>query len=346
MPASRSGRRASRIDRRGAWRPWRGAWVVILASAAYAHPLAPALLDLREVGPGQFEVLFKVSVLQAPGSDLAPRLPPACRALGAPAMAVEGEALVRRWRVDCGSGGLIGQALGVDGLAVARVDALVRVELADGRVVRGVVRGATPVFTVPAREAPWAIARAYASLGVAHILSGLDHLLFVAGLLLLARTRRLLVETVTAFTVGHSITLTLAVLDLVRVPGGPIELAIALSVFWLAVELARDAGARPTLVQRRPYLLAGLFGLLHGLGFASALQAVGLPSGDVPLALFAFNVGIELGQLAFVAACLLAAAALRRVPVAWPRWVRQLPLYAMGSLAAFWCIERAVALLR
>ena len=185
----------------------------------------------------------------------------------------------------------------------------------------------------------------YATLGVAHILTGLDHLLFVAGLLLLARTPRRLVETVTAFTVGHSITLTLAVLDLVRVPVAPIELAIALSVFWLAVELARTP-RRPTLVQRRPSLLAGLFGLLHGLGFAAALQAVGLPSGDVPLALVAFNAGIEAGQLGFVAVCLLAAAALRRLPLAWPRWARELPLYAMGSLAAFWCFERAAALLR
>lgn len=319
---------------------------MVVATVARAHPLAPALLDLREGAAGQFDVLFKVSVLQAPGSALVARLPPACRSLGAPTAAVEGDALVRRWRVDCGPGGLVGAALGVAGLAGARIDALVRVELADGRVVRGVVRGADPFFTVPAREAPWAIARAYAAIGVAHILTGLDHLLFVAGLLLLARTPRLLVETVTAFTVGHSITLTLAVLDLVGVPAAPIELAIALSVFWLAVELARDPGARPTLVRRRPYLMAGLFGLLHGLGFAGALQAVGLPSGDVPLALFAFNLGIELGQIAFVGCCLLAAAALRRLPLMWPEWACQLPLYAMGSLAAFWCFERAAALVR
>lgn len=347
MPASRSGRRASRTNRRAPGRRWRSAALVLLvAASAHAHPLAPALLDLREGSAGQFDVVFKVSVLQAPGSALAARLPPACRVAGTPAAAVEGDALVRRWRVDCGPAGLVGQDLGVDGLAAARIDALVRVELADGRVVRGLVRAAAPVFTVPAREAPWAIARAYAGIGVAHILTGFDHLLFVAGLLLLARTPRRLVETVTAFTVGHSLTLTLAVLDLVRLPPAPVELAIALSIFWLAVELAREPGARPTLGQRRPDLIAGLFGLLHGLGFAGALRAVGLPSGDVPLALFAFNAGIELGQLAFVAACLALAAAARRLPLAWPRWAGQLPLYAMGSLSAFWCFERAAALLR
>ncbi|MFN8644922.1 MAG: HupE/UreJ family protein, partial [Candidatus Binatia bacterium] len=205
---------------------------------------------------------------------------------------------------------------------------------------------ADPLFTVPPRENPWAIAGAYARLGVAHILTGLDHLLFVAGLLLLARTPRRAASTVTAFAVGHSLTLALAVLGLVPLPTAPIELAIALSVFWLAVELARDPRPGSTLARRRPVLLAGLFGLLHGLGFAGALQAVGLPSGDGALALLAFNVGIELGQLAFVAAWFAAAAVARRLAPTVPPWARPLPLYAMGSLAAFWCFERTAALVR
>lgn len=318
----------------------------LVATAALAHPLAPALLEVTELAPHQAEVRFKISALQAPGSAPAALLPPQCRELTAPTTTVEDDAVIRRWTVDCGPGGLVGQRFGVDGLGVARIDALVRVGLADGRVVRGVVRADDPWFTVPERQSTAAIVRAYAAIGVEHILGGLDHLLFVAGLLMLVRSRRLLIETVTAFTVGHSITLALAVLDLVRVPSAPIELAIALSVFWLAVELARDEAARPTIIQRRPYIMAGLFGLLHGLGFASALQEVGLPSGDVPLALFAFNLGIELGQLAFIAVWLALAALLRRLPFTWPRWMRQVPLYTMGSLAAFWCFERAAALVR
>jgi hydrogenase/urease accessory protein HupE len=320
--------------------------LLFFASVALAHPLAPALLEVTELAPGQAEVRFKISALQAPGSMPVALLPPHCRELTAPATTVEDEALIRRWTVDCGPGGLVGQRFGVDGLGVARIDALVRVGLADGRVVRGVVRADDPWFTVPERQSTAAIVRSYAAIGVEHILGGLDHLLFVAGLLMLVRSRRLLIETVTAFTVGHSLTLALAVLDLVRVPSAPIELAIALSVFWLAVELARDEAARPTIVQRRPYIMAGLFGLLHGLGFASALQEVGLPPGDVPLALFAFNLGIELGQLAFIAVWLAVAAVLHRLPFTWPRWARQVPLYTMGSLAAFWCFERAAALLR
>ena len=352
MPASRSGVRASRTDvhhgeHRGAQRlATAAALIVVAAGAAFAHALAPALLELREVAAGQFEVQFKISALQAPGSEPAPLLPPACREMSAPVASMDGDALIRRWRIDCGAGGLIGQRLGIGGLGVAGIDGLVRVVLADNRVEQGVVRGETPYFTVPGRETAWAIARRYARFGVGYILTGLDHLFFIAGLLLLARTRRLLIETVSAFAVGHSLTLSLAAFG---VPPGPrpvIALAIALSVFWLAVELAREQRARPTLVQRRPYLVAGGLGLVHGLGFAGALQAIGLPSGDVPLAVFAFNLGIELGQLAFIAGWLLLVAGLRRLPLAWPRWAQQIPLYAMGSLAALWCFERAAALLR
>lgn len=323
-----------------------GLAVLLAPWPAVAHPLAPALLELREAGGGRIEVTWKTSVLRAPGIQVEPVLPPECRPLSAPRAEVQGEAVVATWAIDCGAAGLVGRRVGVEGLGEARIDALVRASLADGRVVRAVVRAADPYLTVPAREERSAILRAYIAIGIEHILTGLDHLLFIAGLLLLVRTRRLLIETVTAFTVGHSITLSLAVLDVVRLPSGPIELLIACSVFWLAVELARDPEARPSLVQRRPWLMALAFGLLHGLGFASALQEVGLPQADLPLALLAFNLGIEIGQLAFVALWLSATALLRRVPARWPAWAAQVPLYVMGTLAAFWCFERAAALLR
>ncbi len=318
--------------------------ILLVSRAAHAHPLAPALLDLREVAAGQFEVEFKISALQAPGSEPAPLLPPSCRPLSAPVASMDADALIRRWRIDCGAASVIGERLGIAGLAVARIDGLVRVALADGRVVQGVVRGDEPYFTVPARATAWSIARAYARLGFAHVLTGLDHLFFVAGLLFLARTRRLTVETIVAFVVGSSLTLALAAFDLPRLPRGAIDLAIAFSVFWLAVELARDHRAQPTLVQRRPYVVAGGFGLLHGLGFACALQAIGLPSGDVPLALFSFNLALASGVFACAAAWLLLSAALRAVQ--WPRWAEQIPLYTMGSLGAFWFFQRAAALLR
>jgi hydrogenase/urease accessory protein HupE len=273
-------------------------------------------------------------------------LPDGCRNDAEPALTSDGDSVTATWTMTCSPAGLVGQRVGASGLADARIDALVRITLADGRVIRSIVRAGAPVVTVPARERRSEIIAAYVRIGIEHILGGIDHLLFVAGLLMLVRGRRLLLETITAFTVGHSVTLSLAVLDVVHVPSAPIELAISLSVFALAVELARDPEAPPSLLRRRPWAMALAFGLLHGLGFASALREVGLPAGDVPLALFAFNLGIEIGQLAFVATLLVGAALLRRVDVVWPRWMMRVPLYTMGSLSAFWCFERAAALVR
>jgi hypothetical protein len=168
--------------------------------------------------------------------------------------------------------------------------------------------------------------------------------LFVFGLVMLVRQMGMLVKTVTAFTLGHSVTLTLAVLGFVAYPTGLIESSIALSVFLLAVELSRDETANPTFIRRFPWLMAGSFGLLHGLGFAGALEEAGLPAGEIPLALLAFNLGIELGQLAFVAVVVAARAAARSLVERLPQWTRLAPLYVMGSLAAFWFFERTRAL--
>ena len=321
------------------------AGLVFGAATARAHPLSPALLELRELGGGRVAVTWKGSLLVAPGAEVAPVLPPGCRDESAPATSSDGDSVTRRWTMMCDARGLIGARVGFTGLGNAKTDALVRVTLADGRMIRGVVRGAEPLLAIPARESPGDVVRAYVRLGIEHILGGIDHLLFVAGLLLLVRGRWRVIETITAFTVGQSLTLTLAVLDVVQVPTAAIELCIAFSVFLLASELAREPAPVTSLLRRRPWAMALLFGLLHGLGFANALRAAGLPPGQVPLALFSFNVGIEIGQLGFVAALLASSAALRAVRVAWPRWVLRVPAYTMGSLAAFWCYERAAALL-
>jgi hydrogenase/urease accessory protein HupE len=211
--------------------------------------------------------------------------------------------------------------------------------------VQGVVTAARPSLAVPARPRRWDVVRDYARLGVEHILGGPDHLLFVFGLVLLAGTARRVAATVTAFTLGHSVTLSLAALGLVTVPTAPIEMLIAASVLALAAELAREPD-RPTLMRRFPWVMAATFGLLHGLGFAAALAETGLPQGEIPLALFAFNAGIELGQLVFVLVVLAAGRVLRRVPIRLPAWTRHVPVYAMGTLAAFWWWERTAALFR
>ncbi|MGB5810086.1 MAG: HupE/UreJ family protein, partial [Polyangiales bacterium] len=161
-------------------------------------------------------------------------------------------------------------------------------------------------------------------------------------LVLLVGWGKRLLWTVTAFTVGHSVTLVLAVLGVLSVPQAPIEALIALSIYFLAVELVRKRSGRTTIMERMPWLVAGGFGLLHGLGFAGALAEVGLPQEEIPLALFSFNVGIELGQLAFVAVVLVASLALGRIPVRWPAWTADVPAYVIGSLGAFWFFARVM----
>ena len=318
------------------------------ATAAGAHPLAPSLLTVREHDQGRVEVVWKTPLLRLPGVDLRPVLPPECPPTSPPTAVGEadGDSAVTRWTVDCGSAGLVGKVIGLEGLGAAKTDALLRIELADGRAVDTILRAREPFFTVREREEPRDVARHYVELGFEHILGGYDHLLFVFGLLLLITNRRLLIATITAFTIGHSLTLSLAMLGVARVPAPPIEALIAGSIFVLAVELARVPGGATTLIRRRPWVMAVLFGFLHGLGFAGALRAVGLPADAVPLALLSFNVGIEIGQLVFVVGILALVAAARPVTRRIPAWAHALPVYAMGSLAACWTIERMLPLLR
>jgi len=314
-----------------------------VCTVAVAHPLDPVLLDLAEGANGAVRVLWKVPDLRVPGSHVEPVLPAACRPTSRGDAVDDGVSVSMHWTVHCAAG-LIGQRVGVDGLGLAGTDALVRVTLADGRLFRAVVSPRRPRVTVPERPDWFSVFRDYVRMGTDHIWSGLDHLLFVFGLILLVTTTRLLIETITAFTVGHSITLSLAALGVAPFPQRPMELLIALTIFVLAVELGRESSA-PTLMRRFPWAMAALFGLLHGFGFAGALRQVGLPSGEIGTALCGFNVGVELGQLAFVLSVLALRGVMRRLLTARvPERVSRIPVYAMGSLAAFWCFERAAAL--
>lgn len=319
------------------------ALLVVLSAPAVVrgHSLDPALLELVGQADGHYDVTWRTALYRARGVHVDPVLPAHCRVLQAPVATEAAESVTVRWRVDCGARGLVGEAVGVTGLGTARTDALVRITLPDGRLVRGVVHTGAPLLTVPERPSRWAVLHDFGRMGVAHILTGADHLAFVFGLVLLVAGAGQLLTTVTAFTLGHSLTLSAATLDLVRVPARPTELLIALTVLALAVELSGPA-SRPTLLRRWPWAMAIAFGLLHGLGFAGALREVGVPTGDVPLALLAFNGGVEIGQLAFIAAVLLAIPLIHRLRLpAWSRWV---PVYVMGSLAALWCFERAAGL--
>jgi hydrogenase/urease accessory protein HupE len=309
------------------------------ASPAAAHPLAPAVLELRSLDGGPVEVRWRLARPRPRGPTPRPLLPPHCEPQGPAREEVAPDATTTRWRVDCGAGGIVGQSIEVVGLP-SPLAVVVRVHLTDGRTADGVLTADAPRFLVPAAPNRLAVLRSYVRLGLVHIATGPDHLLFVFGLVLLASTWRQVLATVTAFTVGHSVTLALATLGFVVLPSGPVEFAIAVSVLVVAVEVARD---QPAARHARPWVLAGCFGLLHGLGFASVLQDAGLPSRAIPLALFAFNVGIELGQVTFVVALLALGAGLRRSAGPLPGWTRRVPAYVMGTVAAYWCFQRAAA---
>jgi len=304
---------------------------------AEAHQFAPALLELRESDGDHVIVHWKQPVVRVMGSQLRPVLPGNCSGVGSPRVHRKGTGMEATWRIKCPEG-LLGKTIGVEGIADSMADVLVRVNRKDGRPFRHVLTPDKPSVRIPEQENRFSLLRSYGELGVEHILTGYDHLLFVLGLTLLVGYGRMLLWTITAFTFGHTITLALAVLGFVNFSPGPIEAGIAFSIYVLAVELARQNPKTP--LRTYPWLVASLFGLLHGLGFAGALTGIGLPEGEIPLALFAFNLGIELGQLAFVGVVLLLWAFLTRLPVAWPRPVELIPAYTIGSLAAFWFLER------
>jgi hydrogenase/urease accessory protein HupE len=314
---------------------------------AAAHPLAPALLSIEEAADGAIAVSFKTPRVQPTGGEIAPDLPEACAPSERPRIEADEQSVTVRWTARC-AGGIVGARFGVRGLAESGTNALLRVALRDGRRVQAVLHGGAPSLVVPERASRLGVFRDYLRLGVLHIATGFDHLLFVFGLVLLARGTRRLLWTVTAFTAGHSVTLSLAALGVVRFPTAPIELAIAGTILALAVELARGSGAggstSESQLRRRPWAVAFAFGLLHGFGFAGALAAVGLPQEEIPVALFSFNVGIELGQVAFVALVLALRRLLSPALAGAPAWLLRAPVTAMGALAVYWCLDRGARL--
>ncbi|MBI5514113.1 MAG: HupE/UreJ family protein [Deltaproteobacteria bacterium] len=319
--------------------------LLALPGVASAHGFRPGRLDLRERDAGRYEVSLKIPRGGEAGEDgLEPLrlvLPPRCVREGEVTRVELGLSVVERYRVRCGPEGLGGATVRFEGLDDRGTDMLVRFVRRGGASRTVVVRPDAPWVALPGGPGErWRTARSYLGLGVEHLLTGADHLLFLLGLLWLVDGLRALVKTVTAFTVGHSITLALASLGLLRLRPEPVEACIALSIVLLAVELSRPRDSPPTLTRRAPWLVAGGFGLVHGLGFAGALREVGLPEAELPLALVSFNVGLELAQVAMVLlATALGAVVAKRAPkVVAPS--RLLAVYALGAVACFWCLER------
>jgi HupE / UreJ protein len=312
-------------------------WLVVLLGIAaalfavpvLAHEMTMAEMDVRETAPGEFLWQWSATNDKRPmGNDLTPHWPEGCKADPA--------------YLHCGSGGLKG-TLAIDGVGTRYSAALVKITWIDGQSHVYTITSAQPSVqlygSADDRRGRGEIARAYTILGVQHILSGVDHLLFVAGLLFLVGFRRKLIGTITAFTAAHSITLALSAFGLLTLRPPPVEATIAMSIVLVASEALRE---KNTLARRLPALVSFLFGLVHGLGFAGALKNIGLPQSHLPLALLSFNVGVEIGQLLMV----LLAFAVVRLPFS-QRLLGRLrtpALYGIGAIAAYWSFVRIAAI--
>lgn len=320
------------------------ALLVLLTGLAFGHEMRPAYLELQETTEDNFEVLWKV-----PGKGVDQRLALDVRFSAdteitrAPLQSFVGAAFVDRFAIRR-PGGLAGSEIYVEGLSKTYTDVLVRIERLDGTSQVSRLTPSSPSLTVASVPSSSEVAKTYTLLGIQHILEGIDHLLFVLSLMIVAGINRKLLITVTGFTFAHSITLALSTLGIVTIPIPPVEAVIALSIVFLASEIAR--GNKNGLTYRYPVAVSVSFGLLHGFGFAAVLGEIGLPPHEIPTSLLFFNIGVELGQLLFIAAAIVAAFVVRsafktlaRRPITASLW-QPASAYVIGTVATYWTIER------
>lgn len=314
-----------------------------MGASASADEIRPAYLELREQAPGEFAVLWQTPMQGDVRLDLAPEFSGDALALSPPTTRIVAGNAVETWTLRAPA--LRGQTLTIRGLEKTVTDVLVRLQFLDGTAQVNVIKPSTPSLAIPERQTALALARNYVVFGIQHILFGIDHLLFVLGLLLIVPDRWMLVKTVTSFTLAHSMTLAVATFGYAGAPVEPLNAAIALSILFLGPEIARVWRGETSLTIRRPWLVAFIFGLLHGFGFAGALTGTGLPRAELPLALLTFNIGVEIGQIAFVLLVVALERSFRQLEISWPYWAARIPGYLIGSAGAFWTIQRTAILM-
>ena len=322
--------------------------VLLVFSAATvhvaAHEVRPALLQIKQTGTNEYDLVWKIPRKD----DMLPVISPVFPSWFTITQKDTG--------VEAGSGALFtmkataskdihGMTISISGIQESLIDVLVYIELSNGEKYSLLLQPSKASATIPNASSFASTISTFFKLGVEHILLGIDHLLFVLALLLLAKGTRKLIGTVTAFTLAHSITLSLSALGFVGLPGPPVEAVIALSILFLAVELVHHYQGKKVTSASYPWIVAFVFGLLHGFGFASALADIGLPQKGVPLALAFFNIGVEAGQLLFIGVVFLLMAGIKKVKITKPSWQPYLAPYAIGSVAAFWVIERFWAMM-
>jgi hydrogenase/urease accessory protein HupE len=316
----------------------------LLSHSVQADVFRPAYLQLNQTESDIFDVMWKVPVLDAEiVQRVGPLFPADTLELSPRSIVIANDSSVQRWKIRV-PGGLEGKPIAFTNLQGTGLDVLVRVQRLDGSQQLERILPLDPYFSLKPSPGPWEVVTTYTLLGTEHILAGIDHLLFVMALVMIVKGARRLLITITAFTVAHSITLALATLDVVHIPGPPVEATIALSIVFVASEILHLRQGREGLAARKPWLVAFSFGLLHGLGFAGALAEVGLPQNAIPLALLFFNIGVEIGQLLFIAAILQLIYMSRKYLGG--QIVQNVPLvtaYGIGGVASFWVIERVSA---
>ena len=314
--------------------------LAFISFSASAHEVRPAYFSITQITDSTYRVVWKVPAMGDAIPKIYPTLPASWLVNEEKSFLLPGN-LRRTYSIQTKEL-LGGNNLYFEGLEKTLIDVMVTIKMLDGSQYKTILKPANPMYIIPTIPDRWNVVKTYVTLGIEHILSGIDHLLFVLALLLITKGFKRLVKTITAFTIAHSITLSMATLGVIGLPGPPVEATIALSIVFLAVELIHYYRGVEGYTVRFPWIVAFTFGLLHGFGFASALVQVGLPQTEIPTALLFFNVGVELGQLMFVAVVLGLIWASLKIKISWPEWVKWVPPYAIGSIAAFWLIERIV----
>ena len=311
-----------------------------IATSAKAHEIRPAYLEIRQLSDSSYSIVWKVPTLQNRIPKINPIFPSDFD------LQKSGETILQTAYLQRYTGAykakLSGQSIRIDGLENTLIDVLVQIYLLEDLSYTLMLQPDRPLGRIPVEPNFWQVARLYLLLGIEHILLGIDHLLFVLGLLLLVQRTATLIKTITAFTLAHSITLVLSALKLVQLPSAPVEAVIALSILFLAKEYMDSKYGKPSLTAQYPWVVAFIFGLLHGFGFAGALAEIGLPQRELLTALLTFNIGVELGQLLFILALIILRWILVKLPITWPSWSWKLLPYALGSIASFWLIERVL----
>jgi len=314
-------------------------------AVADAHESRPGYLEIREIEPGVYSTFWKRPTGGEVEINIVPVFPAECALVGVGSEEIRTQgAYVARGTIEC-EGGLTGKSIVIAGLETTITDVLIRVYYLDGLQETHLVQPNKTAVEIGGPSGIMARIGAYLRLGVGHIALGVDHLLFVLGLLLIVSSTMMLLKTITAFTVAHSITLGLATLGLAQAPALPLNAVIALSILFLGPEIVRVWRGETSFTIEHPWVVAFVFGLLHGFGFASGLTAMGLPTGEIPLALLFFNVGVEIGQVMFVLLVLALVRSFSSLEIRWPKWAQMIPGYAVGTLGAFWFIQRAAILM-